>query len=169
MAQRTSTSCVGGDAKALAFGFLAAGFGKIAIGGVAAVLLATAIGAVVGYSRRGVAGVGLGAIWGAKSAAIGTLIEGSTALLLAYCIAGGLAAICFAEFVYSTWRNGIEQAQAAYEDYLASGCVHCAASDSEFEEFDSASRVEIAPFRHKKNVNPLSLAPDPRSFAQNEV
>jgi hypothetical protein len=65
--------------------------------------------------------IAVGACWGAKSASLEQILNGSHALLLMYALAGGLAIVCFADCVHVGWRVGPEPAEVEDTSLLWNG------------------------------------------------
>src|SRR5262249_15998035 len=69
----------------------AAGAGSALFGAPAGVVMAVAVGALVGYQGRGAAGIGLGAFCGLIAAGVAHVLEGNELLLALYAIAVGVS------------------------------------------------------------------------------
>ena len=105
-------------ARATLFALLAAGAGSVLFGAPAGIMMAVAVGALVGYRGRGAAGIGLGAFCGLIAAGLAHVLEGNELLLVLYAIAVGVSLVGFAECVHTIWREGHEKARAAYEQLV---------------------------------------------------
>ncbi len=107
--------------RAFAYGLLAAGLGGALFGEAAGLASAVAVG-MLASSRGGcVYRIALGACWGAKSASVEQILNGSHALHFMYALAGGFAIVCFAECVHVAWRVGRENAEIEYTGELWNG------------------------------------------------
>ena len=115
MTRQRCTMIAGRGIKPLMFGLLAAGIGSLLFGETGGLLSAISVGLISGCLGQGLSGSGIGGCWGAKSAAVGQILQGSVVLPILYTAAVGLAIICFAKSVHATWRQGLATAQADYE------------------------------------------------------
>jgi hypothetical protein len=96
---------------AVSFGLLAAAVGGALFGQAVGLVLAVAMGMAVSGGSRCVARIGLGACWGAKSASLEQILNGSKALPLLYALAGAFAVVCLAQCVHAARRAEPDYAQ----------------------------------------------------------
>jgi hypothetical protein len=121
MLSQSSQAAFAESLRAFAFGLLAAGLGGALFGEAAGVASAVAVGMAASSRGRCVYRIALGACWGAKSASLEQILNGSRALPLMYALAGGFAIVCFAECVHVAWRVGRENAEIESTGLLWNG------------------------------------------------
>jgi hypothetical protein len=124
MLSQGSQAAFGDSLRAFAFGLLAAGLGDALFGEAGGVASAVAVGMATSSRGGCVYRIALGGCWGAKSASLEQILNGSQTLLLMNALAGGFAILCFAECVHVAWRVGPEHAEVEYTGWPWNGPDH---------------------------------------------
>jgi hypothetical protein len=141
---------------AVSFGLLAAGVGGAFFREVVGVVLAMAAGIAVSCGSRCPARIGLGACWGAKSASLEQILNGSEVLPVLYVLAGGFAVVCLAECVHAARPAEPESAQGETINLLWNCRAHPCSLPSpgtEGAEIPEAVRRTDAQLQFKRTAN----------------